>query len=165
MDQFIGEKVVSGKVYVFGAGMGAGVGIQYAAIDPRVKGVVAVAPYKDFRSYARQQNPLQNEADFQKVLDSAEKLGGFKPDEASAIEAAKKLNCPLLVIHGTLDFNVPAEWSQAVLDAAKGPKKLYVVGLEVPLVAAIYEDWLAGQVDSLAKNGLPETPATRPAGN
>jgi pimeloyl-ACP methyl ester carboxylesterase len=165
LDKFIGEKVVSDKVYVFGAGMGALAGIQYAAMDPRVKDVVAIAPYKDFRSYARQRYPLQNEADFQKIMDSAEKIGGFKVDEASAVEAAKKLTCPLLVIHGTLDFTVPAEWSQAIVDADKAHAKLVVVGMEVPLVGAIYEDWLAGQVDSLVKNGLPETPTTRPAGN
>jgi pimeloyl-ACP methyl ester carboxylesterase len=168
MDQFIGEKVVSSRVYVFGAGFGACVGIQYASIDPHVKGVVAAAPYKDFRSYARQQYQLLPDADFQKVLEAAERLGGFKVDDASAVEAAKKLTCPLLVIHGTFDFTVPAEWSQAILEAAKGPKKLSVVGLEVPLVGAVYEDWLTGQIVSLIKSGLPDTAppaATRPAGN
>jgi alpha-beta hydrolase superfamily lysophospholipase len=164
MDNFIAEHGVSDKVYVFGAGLGACVGIQYAAIDSRARGVLAVAPYKDFRSYARQQNPLMTEADFQKLLDSAGRLGGFRPEDASAVEAAKRLACPLMVVHGILDFTVPLEWSQAVAESAGGPKNLNVVSLGTPIVAALYEDWIAEQVETLARNGLKEpSPQTQPA--
>lgn len=167
MDQFVGEKAVSDKVYVFGAGLGGCIGIQYAATDPRVQGVVVIAPYKDFRSYARQRCPLAGEADFQKIVETAGKIGSFDPNEASAVEAASKLTCPLLVIHGTLDFSVPMEWSQAVAEAAAGPKKLLVVNaLELPFVGALYEDWIVGQVESLIQGGLKEpAPASKPAGN
>jgi dienelactone hydrolase len=164
MDRFIADKTVHGKVYVFGAGLGACVGIQYAAIDPRVAGVVAIAPYKDFRSFARQRHPLMEESKFQGLLVSAGRLGNFKPDEASTVVGASKLTCPLLVIHGILDFTVPQEWSQAVYDAATGPRKLQVVSMDTPLVAALYEDWITGQVDALARNGLKEPSAeSRPA--
>jgi len=127
--------------------------------------VVAIAPYKDYRSMARLGARLVNDADFQKVVEAAGKMGEFNPDEASAVEAAKKLTCPLLVIHGLLDVSVPLDHGKAIYDAAGGPKKLLVVGIEQPVLPAIYEDWIADQIDSLARKGLPPTPATGPAPN
>jgi len=74
------------------------VAIQYAAIDPRVKGVVALSPYRDFTGFAAQQmhflNPVMQPQDALREIASAAKLGGFDPADASALEAAKKLTCP-----------------------------------------------------------------------
>ena len=165
LDKLIAQKAVSDKVYAFGGNLGASVAIQYAAIDPRCQGVVAIAPYKDFRSMARLGMPLVSEAEFKRVMEAAGKMGEFTPEEASAVEAAKKLACPLLVIQGLLDVSVPLDHGKAIYDAAGGPKKLTIVGIEQPILPAFYEDWIADQVDSLAKKGLPAVATSKPAGN
>ena len=165
IDKLLAEQAVNEKICVFGVNLGAAVGIQYAAIDDRCKGVVAVAPYQDFRNISRLWvgPALLSDADFEKFIEAAGKMGDFDPDGASALEAAKKLTCPLLLIHGVLDLSVPAEHSTAIYETAGGPKKLVaLLGPE----AIVLEDWLVGHIDSLITKGLPKTePTTQPSNN
>jgi alpha-beta hydrolase superfamily lysophospholipase len=173
MDQLISEKGVSDQVYVFGINLGGCIAIQYAAIDDRCKGVMAVAPYSDLRAFARLQFiPLMlNDADLEKVVAECGKMGDFNPAEASAVEAAKKLKCPLLLFHGVFDLSVPIAQSQAILDAAHEPKKLTIMSMEQLLAGVAYEDWIAGRMDTFVREGMEAavevkpTTAPKPAGN
>ena len=45
-------------------GVGAATAVQYAAIDPRCRGVVAAAPYADLRSVAKSHVPLMSKKSF-----------------------------------------------------------------------------------------------------
>ncbi len=156
MDALARKKLAAEPFYVFGANLGAAVAIQYAAIDPRVKGVVALAPYRDFAGIAAWQlhflNPVMQPRDVQKEIADTAKLGGFDPADASTLEAAKKLTCPLLLVHGLLDLSIPLQHSEDIFKAAGGPKELRVLtpGLEEAALAAVLEDWIAQRIDEVA---------------
>ena len=138
--------------------MGACTAIQYAAIEPRCKAVLAMSPYKDAKSIARRRLLLLSEENFQAALDRAGQLAKFNPAEASSVAAAEKLKVPLLLVHGILDLSVPKEHSDAIFAAAAGPKKLILItpGPEWVALGAMMEDWVAEKMDALIKHGLAE---------
>ena len=174
MDQLIGAGTVHGDMYVFGATLGAATAVRYAAIDPRVKGIVALTPYKDAPSMARRvlfgAAPTMGEEDFQTVLARAGQLADFDPQATSTVEAARKVTCPLLLVHAILDLGIPIEDSQAIYAAAAGPKELQVVtpGPEQILLASqiALGGWVPEKLNQLATKGLaiePPAPAPAPA--
>jgi len=124
IDSLLNSGQIAEPIYVFGQSMGAAIAVQYAAVDPRCKAVMAVAPYTDMRSAARRFVPFINAEKFEEVVARGGELGGFDPDEASAIIAAGKLTAPLLVIHGRIDAIVPHSQGSAVYKAANVDKKL-----------------------------------------
>lgn len=170
MDYLTAQKKISGPLYVFGVSLGGTVAVQYAAADPRVQGVLAVAPYKDAQSMARLMlrpiAPMMSQANFERVLLRAGDMAHFNPETASGVQAAAKLRCPLVVVYGMLDLSVPTSQSQAVYDAAPQPKKLIAVtpGPEQLALGILWDAWIADQMDTLARNGLKavSAPATQP---
>ena len=54
-------------LYVFGFSMGAAIAVQYAALEPRCRGVVAVSPFKDAHSIARRIVPLMSRRRYKTV--------------------------------------------------------------------------------------------------
>jgi pimeloyl-ACP methyl ester carboxylesterase len=154
MDELVGHGSVDPNVYVFGENRAASIAIQYAAVDPRCKGVMACAPYTDFRGYARFQHWAMSEKDFEKTVADAAALADFDPDEASALAAAGKLTCPLLILHGLLDVTAPRAHAEAIYNAAAGPKKMLTPGPEHVLRAGILPLWIAEQMDALATRGV-----------
>ncbi|OQB84022.1 MAG: Alpha/beta hydrolase family protein [Planctomycetes bacterium ADurb.Bin126] len=161
-DTLLEGKSVRPPLYAFGPGLGGSVAIQYAALDSRCKGVMALTPYKDFRSAGRRMlfpiAPAMSNEHFKEIVVEAGKMGQFDPDQASAVAAAAKLKCPLLLVHGWFDLAVPMEDSQEILKAAPGPKKLIDITpvLEQILLQATRDQWVADQLDKLAREGLPE---------
>jgi len=164
IDSLLADKQVHEPIYAMGVGLGAATAIQYAAIDARCKGVMAVTPFKDFRSFARRELVMQSESDFDKSLAKAGELAGFDPKEASCVEAAAKLTVPLLIVHGMIDLSVPAEQSQDIYQVAGGPKKLVLVtpGPEQFALYAVMEDWMADRMNMVATGGLNKEPASQP---
>lgn len=168
MDALVQNRQVAEPFYVFGANLGGAVAIQYAAIDPRVKGVVALSPYRDFAGFAAWQlhflNPVMQPRDALREITDAAKLGDFDPAGASTLEAAKKLTCPLLVVHGLLNLSTPLEHAQAIIKAASGPKQLIVLtpGPEEAALALVLEDWIAKRINEVAVGKLPSAAATQP---
>lgn len=153
VDGLLGEGEIAEPIYVFGATLGAATAIQYAAIDPRCKGVMAMTAYKDARSIARGRLPFVSAEDFKAAMEKAGQMAKFDPDEASSVKAAAKLtNTPLLLVYGILDLTVPGEHGEAIFKAAGGPKKLILKPL---LDWAIMGDWIADRVEELATKGLP----------
>lgn len=124
IDKLYKEKAISEPLYVFGFGLGGSVAIQYAAIDPRVRGVMAMAPYRDIESICRKDFPLLGDEDVRKTLARAGEMGKFDPADASALKAIAKVKCPVLLVHGKFDMTVPHAHSEALLAAAGGPKEL-----------------------------------------
>ena len=155
IDALLEKKEIAPNIYVFGSNMGGTVAIQYAAIDERVKGVMATAPYKDFVSYARRGRELMSQKDFDDVIARAGKIADFDPQAASAVLAAAQLKCPLLIVYGFLDLWVPRQDSEAIIAAAPEPRKLLD---QVPsiVMATVMEDWIADTLDKLARTGLPK---------
>jgi len=155
---------IEGKVYVFGVNYGADVALQYAAIDQRVQGVMAVAPHVDFATSARQQlrGLLLSAAQEDAIIKEAATIAGFDASETSALAAAAAIKCPVYLVHGLLDPIVPLDASRQILAAAGDPKRLRVMGLDQLGIVAILEDWIADEMDAFARDGL--TPReTQPA--
>lgn len=151
VDELLAEGAVSDRLFVCGASMGGMVAVQYAAVEPRCRGVLAVAPPRDAREICRRILLLESEADFAEALRRASTLADFDPDEADTVAAAAELDCPLMVVHGIWDFIVPFDHSAAVHDAAPGPKRF------IPLIGAGHasemgrDEWLATQVGTLSE--------------
>jgi len=150
-DYLLGTGDIATPIYATGAALGGVVAIQYAAIDPRCEGVMAIGPYKDLESLASETMGYRflSEQEKQAAGDRVEQLAGFRLAEASALEAAAKLTCPLLVAHGPLDLTGHAE---AIHAAAAGPKE--ILNINRFLLLASFEDWYADQIDRLAKTRL-----------
>jgi len=119
---------IRGPLWVFSFSMGAATAVQYSALDPLVRGAVAVAPFADGRSITKRLAPLMSRRKFDAVWARAAEMAGFDPDDTSTVEAARRLRCPLIVIHGRLDLIVPYSHGRAVFEAAPQPKRLYTIG-------------------------------------
>ncbi|MDP6634627.1 MAG: alpha/beta fold hydrolase [Phycisphaerae bacterium] len=148
IDSLLKSGDIAEPIYVFGQSMGAAIAVQYAAVDPRCKAVMAVAPYTDMRSAARRFVPFMNPEKFEEIVARGGELAGFEPDEASAILAASELKVPLLVVHGLIDAIVPHHHGKAVYQAAAAEKKL----ITFPLLGHVSlmlgrQRWFANHAD------------------
>jgi len=159
VDQLMSEKLLHTPIYAFGMSMGAAVAIQYAAIEPRCRGVMAMAPFKDARTITRRNiamlAPLMSNSDFEAILARAGKIADFNPNDASPVNAVKNLHAPILLVHGLLDTTVPVDHSQAIYAAASEPKQIIIVpwGGHATLLLA-REAWIAEQINFIATTGL-----------
>lgn len=153
VDELLAEKAVHEDIYVCGASFGGSVAIQYAAIDPRCKGVLAFAPPAGVRDIGRRILIMLSDKDFEAALARAGQIADFDPAAASAVAAAGKLTCPLILVHGRLDFIVPYQHSQAILQAAPDPKRLISLPLDGHAAEIAREGWLTTQMAALADMG------------
>lgn len=129
IDALYEEKLISEPLLAFGISLGGSVAIQYAAIDPRVKGVMAMAPLKDIDSVVRKflNAPFMSDEDLQTVLIRAGEMGKFDPKSASALKAIATVRCPVLLVHGKLDTIVRDADSEELKKAAGGPVELELI--------------------------------------
>ena len=127
VDHLLAAGEVRGPVWVFGFSMGAAIAVQYAAIELRVRGVVAAAPFQDGWSIARRFVPLMSLATYRAVWARAAEIAHFDPAECSTLTAAAGLHCPLVVAHGQCDPIVPYRHGRAVFQAAGEPKRFHTV--------------------------------------
>jgi pimeloyl-ACP methyl ester carboxylesterase len=127
IDVLQGRGLVAGQIGVYGVSYGATTSIHLAGRDPRVRAVVAVAPFSTMRDevpqYGRTMVPgvgemISDEA-YQHAIDAAGGLARFDPDRANAIEAIQRTTAQVLLIHGTNDWVVPQEHSIRLHEAAR----------------------------------------------
>ncbi len=166
VDELLEEKLITEPLYLLGAGMGGSVAIQHAAIDPRVKGVMAIAPFRDLRSFCRGLQPFMNPEDFDKMLARIGQIGKFKPDDVSALKDIPKLRCPVLMLHGKLDRRVHYSNSEDLYKAANQPKELQLIELfgHLGMLFAADATYVEG-IEKVAtgKVGEATKPAKKPA--
>jgi len=155
-DTLLAEGEVHGPVFAVGASLGGAAAVHLGAMREDCRGVVAMAPVGDVRrilhrlllAYA----PLMDAETANETIDRAGELAGFDVDEAAGVIAARKLRCPLLVVHGWLDAAVPIQHGRMVHRAAGGPKRLEVVGWAGHTgILMGRADWIARQVDEMAR--------------
>jgi len=160
-------RITPEPLYVCGVSFGGATGIQYAAIEPKVRGVVAVAAWKDTVSKAhRDLGLLADQKKLESALEEAGKLGDFDPMTTSALIDIARLNCDVYLIHGLLDISgVPVEDSQALFAAANDPKKFHIItpGPEQMALMLMWEQWLADQADMVAKGKIKTKTADEPS--
>jgi dipeptidyl aminopeptidase/acylaminoacyl peptidase len=116
-------------VGVLGGSLGAAVSLQWAAIDSRVKAVVAVAPFAELRTEMRHFYKEHHVTALQAFLleASAQREGRFNINDVSPLAAIARMNKPVLLAHGIQDDIVPVSESRRLFAAAKGPVALQEV--------------------------------------
>ncbi len=150
MDSLLAAGDVHEPFYAFGASMGACVAIQYAAFDPRCKGVMALAAPGGIRDVGRLLMPALGEAELDRAVARAGQIGGFDPNDSSAVDAAAQLQCPLILGHGYLDIVVPYAQGQRIFDAARCPKKLEPSPLAGhATIQAFRQQWVLEQIEAM----------------
>ena len=163
VDAAITEDMLSQDVYVVGASIGGCVAIQYAAVDPRCKGVIALAPPTGAEGAARLMSPFSSPSQLDDTLTRAEAMAGFNRDQASAVKAAEKLKCPLILVHGLLDVVVPMRHSEKIYAAATGPKQFIKLALaDHTTVQVGREAWIAERIAELGKMSPAPSPQAKP---
>ena len=91
----------------------------------------------------------------EEILIRAGAIGRFDPAEASAVEAASRLTCPLLIVHGRIDAVVPYKQGLAVFNAAPEPKKLITLAPASHATIMLgREKWFAEKLDALSRGAL-----------
>lgn len=123
-------------VFELGESMGAAIALQSAAVDPRIRAVVAEASFSSLLNVSYDYagldvSPLLGETLFRPAtyfaLRSAEREGGFRVEDVSPERAVAERPFPVLLICGTRDRTIPCRHSEELYRAAIGPKQLWVV--------------------------------------
>lgn len=119
-----------------GESMGAALALQSAGTEPRISGVVAESSFSDLREVAYDYaglrlSPWLGKTLFRPAVWTAirrvEQEGRFRADDVSPESAVRQRACPVLLICGLLDRNIPARHSELIYRAARGPKALWLV--------------------------------------
>jgi len=159
------EGIIKPPVYVYGDQMGGMTAIHYAASDDRCAGVLVSRPFKDFRTAALRRIILSatfmNPRQFEHLIQRAGDIGGFEPDKSSVVEAAKKLHCPLVLVHRLADIVVPIDNSRAIAESAGGPVRLITIipAMEEAILVLLWDNWLADRMMELTAK--PTEPASQ----
>jgi pimeloyl-ACP methyl ester carboxylesterase len=159
VDALLASDSIARPLYVAGSSLGGMVAIQYAALDERCEGVLAVAPPIDFRTISRRILMLELPGQYEDALAKAAEMADFDPNEASSVEAARRLDCPLIVAQGFLDFIVPYDWAKKITDASAGRSRLITLPVHGHAAELGRPGWLADRIDELVEmSQADETP-------
>ncbi|MDX2150593.1 MAG: alpha/beta fold hydrolase [Bryobacteraceae bacterium] len=127
------------KLFALGESLGGSILIQAAAQQPVFSAIVAECPYQDLQSIAEHRVAQQSSAWIAKPAVASALLYtrlryNLDLTRASTIQAARRLQTPLLLIHGLADTNTPPSHSQAIAAVNSSIVTWYVPG--APHVAA-----------------------------
>lgn len=115
------------RVILIGHSLGAAIALQTAAIEPRVRAVVAASTFSDLRAIASARAFGFPAWSLGPAFRRAERDGQFVVDDVSPLKAAVAISVPVLIIHGKDDLDTPIAHSQRVFEALRAPKKMIVV--------------------------------------
>ena len=125
------RELTVGPLGVFGTSMGAAVAIQAAALDDRIRAVVAEASFTDLRTIAvdYQRRLIKLPWHFLRnvALTRAQIYARFKAREVSPLHDIRTLTIPVLLIHGIEDRFIRYQYSKQLYDNANEPKDLLLV--------------------------------------
>jgi pimeloyl-ACP methyl ester carboxylesterase len=147
------DAVKADRALLFGSSLGASVALQAAAVDSRVRGVIAQSPFKDLRSIAEERAPfIASRSQIAQAFALAEQEAHFRIDDASPLLAARSIQVPVLLIHGDADRETRPEHSLALYSALQGQKSLVLVPgashndvLAGPEIWKAIETWMAAR--------------------
>lgn len=123
--------VPAGTIGVLGKSMGGAVALQAAAMDPRIRCVIAEAAFTDLKTVSREAQRRVTGTDLavlhRMALWAAERTAKFDAKTVSPLNAVRTCRTPVLFIHGADDDIVFARHTHALYDAAIGPKELWII--------------------------------------
>lgn len=115
------------NVILIGHSLGAAIALQTAAIDPRVRAVVAASTFSDLRTIATERAASLPSWSLAPAFARAERDGHFVVDDVSPLKAAAQISIPVLLLHGADDRDTLPAHSMRVYDALRGPKQFMLV--------------------------------------
>jgi pimeloyl-ACP methyl ester carboxylesterase len=121
------DQLAVDDVILIGHSLGAAVALQTAAVEPRVRGVVAASTFSDLRTIASERAFGLPAWSLSPAFVRAERDGQFVVDQVSPVRAATAITVPVLLIHGENDRDTLPIHSARVFDALRGSKKLITV--------------------------------------
>jgi alpha-beta hydrolase superfamily lysophospholipase len=103
-----------------GASYGAATALRWAELDPRVKAVIALAPFAELPSMIGNFSPVPLPHWFvEHVVDKGGAIAGFDPGAVDSVRSATTARVPLLLLHGRADRHIPIEHSRRICHAAR----------------------------------------------
>ncbi|MFW5681848.1 MAG: alpha/beta hydrolase [Phycisphaeraceae bacterium] len=128
IDAAIENGMIAPPCVTLGFSLGAATVLQHAPLDERVAGVVAIAPFIDFRtaveSFRLRLAPWMDSPWLQAGFDRAASEHGFAMDEASTLDMVHRLEKPVLMVEGGRDRVLPPTHHTEKLAAAIDPALL-----------------------------------------
>ncbi|MDP2269973.1 MAG: alpha/beta fold hydrolase [Archangium sp.] len=148
-------------VVLVGESLGAAVALQTAAVDQRVRAVVAGAAFADLTTVIDDHAPaILGKAGKQKAIDVAEKAAEFHVADISPERSARKITVPTLLLHGSEDTYLPLRHSLRIYEALAGPREL--VRLEgVDHIGILLSDEAWRQIDRFVGKALEQEATAR----
>ena len=114
IDALQARGLAGGPIGVYGVSYGATTSIHLAAIDWRVRAVVAVEPFSMVRPELAHFAAIIPQQTFEQALSEAGCVAGFNPGLSDAADAIGRTSAPVLLMHGTDDWIVPY-WNSVLL--------------------------------------------------
>jgi pimeloyl-ACP methyl ester carboxylesterase len=135
LDALQEQNLVAGNVGVVGVSYGGAIAIEWAALDARVKAIVAVEPFTSLQDVAHDGagfvlGPgrfIFSDDDIKSTVNSAGRLASFNPDDANPLRAITHTRASVLLVHSRSDEFIPWTHSQRLHDAAPDHSKLILV--------------------------------------
>ena len=136
------------EAVLLGHSLGAAVALQAAAVDPRVRGVVAASSFSDLRTIVEERAAWLHvpRAYVARAVARAGEFGSFPPEEASPVALAPRVRAPVLLLHGVEDWRTPPSHSLRVAAALGGPH-------ELRLLAGVGHDEILGRDEAWREIG------------
>lgn len=119
------------KIILSGVSMGAATVLMASELDlpVNVVGIIADCPYtspKEIISKVARDNHLNSRFIYPFIKLSAKLFAGLDIEEASAIEAVKNTNIPILIIHGTDDRFVPYDMGKRIFEGCASENRKFL---------------------------------------
>ena len=135
VDALEAQRLLEGRLGVYGYSYGAATAVQFAAQDPRVDAVVALAPFASLRraaaDLARTRLPWgrvwMTPQRVEEMLQVAAQKGQFDVDRADTRLAIRQTTAPVLLVHGTADRVIRAENSLELHLSSGGTSQLTLI--------------------------------------
>jgi alpha-beta hydrolase superfamily lysophospholipase len=148
-------------VVVVGESLGAAVALQTAAVDPRIRVVIAGAAFADLTTVVDDHAPrllgAKGKAD---AVRAAQDAAHFVVADISPARAAQQITVPTLLLHGSEDQFLPLKHSLRIYEQLAGPKEL--VRLEgVDHIGILLSDAAWDQIDRFIAASLSPAADTR----
>ncbi len=123
--------ITLGNIALFGTSMGAAVGIQAAAIDKRIKGVISENSFATLRTifddYQRRMIKLPFHYLRNIVIKRSEQRAQFTANDVSPLDVVGRIDIPILFIYGTDDHLINHKYSLMLYKQKKAPKELFPI--------------------------------------